>query len=147
MPQPLRRAFTAIEFGGKVVIAGGITQGGSHFELLDDVKVIDRAGGSWQDLPRLPYKNFAPSIEAIGSTIYLFGGMKLTKTDYEYVNHVYLLNPESTSWQHTGRYLKERKGFIQSVKISDKVIGLLGGHTYDNEKDGPVKTFEVFKLR
>jgi Tol biopolymer transport system component/N-acetylneuraminic acid mutarotase len=146
VPAKPRRAFTATANNGKIIIGGGITQGGRHFDLLDEVWSIDPLTQiSWNKLPNLPFANFAPAMMNVDGSLFMFGGMKLTKSGYGYVSHVYKLNNSKKSWEHTGRFLSERKGFIQPILFQGKA-GLLGGHTYDKVgKDGPVKTFEIFE--
>ena len=146
VPKKARRAFTATTIDKKIIIGGGITQGGRHFDMLDEVWSIDPTRDlNWKRLPGFPFGNFAPAILNVKGTIFMFGGMKLTKNGYGYINHIYILDDSTKKWIHTGRYLSERKGFIQPVLI-DGMAALLGGHTYDYiGKDGPVSTFEVFK--
>ena len=146
VPNKARRAFTATTRGKKIIIGGGITQGGRHFDMLDEVWSIDPTKDEkWKSLPKFPFGNFAPALLNLNDSLYMFGGMKLTKTGYGYVNHIYKLDETTMSWIHTGRYLSERKGFIQPILIEGHA-GLLGGHSYDYVgKDGPVSTFEVFE--
>jgi hypothetical protein len=146
VPAKARRAFTATTRAGRIIIGGGITQGGRHFDMLDEVWSINPAiNSNWTKLPKLPFANFAPAMINLNGSLFMFGGMKLTKSGYEYVNHVYKLDDTQNNWIHTGRFLSERKGFIQPVLINNQA-GLLGGHTYDYiGKDGPVSTFEAFR--
>ncbi|MDD0851649.1 kelch repeat-containing protein [Halobacteriovorax sp. GB3] len=145
VPAKARRAFTAATRDGHIIIGGGITQGGRHFDMLDEVWSINPKNEIlWTRLPSLPFANFAPAMLSLDGELHMFGGMKLTKTGYGYVNHVYKLDKKKNKWLHTGRFLKERKGFIQPVQFKN-YAGLLGGHTYDRVgKDGPVSTFEIF---
>lgn len=144
-PQPLRRAFTATVRKGRIIIAGGITQGSSRFNLQDQVRSIDpKKETEWDHLAKLPFPNFAPAIINLQGELFMFGGMRLEAKSYEYVNHIYKLDNAKKQWLHTGRYLSERKGFVQPVSMSNNKVGLLGGHSYDYHQDGPVKTFEVF---
>lgn len=146
VPAKARRAFTATTRDQKLIIAGGITQGGRHFDMLDEVWSIDpKTDVNWTKLPDLPFANFAPAMMNLNGELYMFGGMKLTKSGYGYVNHVYKLDKKTNIWIHTGRFLSERKGFIQPVLFNNSAA-LLGGHTYDYiGKDGPVSTFEIFR--
>lgn len=146
VPRKARRAFTATVQGDSIIIGGGITQGGSHFNMLDEVwRINPKTDSAWTQLPSFPFGNFAPAMMDLQGDLFMFGGMKLTKKGYGYVNHVYKLDEVKKKWIHTGRFLTERKGFIQPVLIDNKA-GLLGGHTYDYiGKDGPVSTFEIFQ--
>ncbi len=145
VPKPARRAFTATKHNGELVIAGGLTQGGRHFNLLDQVLSLNIETGTWTELPSLPFPNFAPAIQSVQNKLFLFGGFRMDGDDYSYVNHIY--NMGNSDWKHTGRYLRERKGFVQPVLLDKNTAGLLGGHTYDTQNDGPVSTFEVFQLK
>lgn len=145
VPAPARRAFTATVQNGEILIGGGITQGGRTFNILDEVwKINPNKDSEWLKMPNLPFGNFAPAMLSVKDKLFMFGGMKLGKDSYGYVNHVYEL--DGSKWIHSGRFLSERKGFIQPVVIDGKA-GLLGGHTYDYiGKDGPVDTFEIFDI-
>ncbi len=145
LPNPLRRALTGVVKDGKIILIGGLGVGASHFELLDNVTQIDPETGATKELPKLPFATFAPAAEFIKDTLYVFGGMfKLGKMDYAYVNHIYALGKDSQTWLHTGRHLSESKGFSQVVSLSTYVLAILGGHTYKDEHDHPVSTFEIF---
>jgi hypothetical protein len=63
--------------------------------------------------------------------------------NYEYVSHVYAMDFKSLEWRHTGRYLKETKGFSQVFSLDEKTLGILGGHHYFEGMDSPVTTFET----
>jgi N-acetylneuraminic acid mutarotase len=146
LPAPLRRAFTGINFHGKILLVGGLGVGSSHFELINKLTVLDPQTGKTEDLPSLPFATFAPAAEMIGNEIYVFGGMfKISEMEYDYVSHIYALNLDTLKWRHTGRYLKETKGFSQVFKLDEKTLGILGGHHYYEDKDSPVNTFEIFK--
>jgi N-acetylneuraminic acid mutarotase len=146
-----RRAFTGIVKDQKIMLIGGISEGGSHFSLIDDVTLFDPQDNSFSTIARLPYPTFAPAAGVIGNELYVFGGMfKTGEWNYEYVSHIYqyTLNshrPEN-NWVNTGRTLKESKGFSQVVQMQD-TLGILGGHTYMDNQDAPVSTFEWFKLK
>lgn len=145
-----RRAFTGIVKDQKIMLIGGISEGGSHFSLLDDVTLFDPADNSFATIARLPYATFAPAAGVIGNELYVFGGMfKTGEWNYEYVSHIYqysLNNLRSENvWHNTGRTLKESKGFSQVVQMPEG-LGILGGHTYQDNQDAPVSTFEWFKL-
>jgi N-acetylneuraminic acid mutarotase len=146
MPDPLRRAFTGIEYQGQILLVGGLGVGSSHFELVSNVTLMDPITGITKELPKLPFATFAPAAETIDNELFVFGGMfKTGEMNYEYVSHIYGFNFEKNSWRHTGRFLKESKGFSQVFKLDDKTIGILGGHHYSMDEDKPVNTFEIFK--
>ncbi|MBY0413465.1 MAG: hypothetical protein K2Q18_04840, partial [Bdellovibrionales bacterium] len=146
MPNPLRRAFTGIEYRGQILLVGGLGVGASHFELISNVTLMDPKTGAVTELPKLPFATFAPAAETIGDELFVFGGMfKTGEMNYEYVSHIYGYSFLDESWRHTGRYLKESKGFAQVFKMNDYTIGILGGHHYSMDEDRPVNTFEIFK--
>ncbi len=146
MPKPLRRAFTGIEYQGQILLVGGLGQGASHFDLVSKVTLLDPKTGLSKELPELPFATFAPAAETIGNELFVFGGMfKTGEMAYEYVSHIYGYNFDTKEWRHTGRYLKESKGFAQVFQIDEKSIGILGGHRYYLNEDRPVNTFEIFR--
>ena len=145
MPLPLRRALTGIEYNGKILLVGGLGVGSSHFELVNSVTAIDPKDGSSEELTPLPFATFAPAAEILNGELFVFGGMFKTGTwNYEYVSHIYGLDLKDKKWRHTGRYLKETKGFSQVFHVDENTLGILGGHRYFEEKDSPVSTFETF---
>jgi N-acetylneuraminic acid mutarotase/Tol biopolymer transport system component len=145
LPSPLRRALTGIELDGKMILVGGLGQGASHFELLNNVTAINVADGSTQEMTPLPFATFAPAAEILNNHLYVFGGMfKTGPMNYEYVSHIYGLGLSNKIWNHTGRCLNETKGFSQVFKLDDKTLGVLGGHRYFEGYDSPVPTFETF---
>ncbi len=145
LPLPLRRALTGIEYNGKILLIGGLGQGASHFELINNVTAINPVDGYAQELSPLPFPTFAPAAEILNNHLYVFGGMYQTGTmNYEYVSHIYDMNLLLSSWDHTGRCLKETKGFSQVFKLDEKTLGILGGHHYFEGNDLPVSTFEAF---
>ncbi len=146
MPMPLRRAFTGIEYKGQILLVGGLGQGASHFDLVSKVTLMDPQTGIATELPELPFATFAPAAETIGNELFVFGGMfKTGEMAYEYVSHIYGFNFNTNEWRHTGRYLKESKGFAQVFQVDEKTIGILGGHRYYQNEDRPVNTFEIFR--
>ncbi len=146
MPAPLRRAFTGVEYKGQILLVGGLGVGASHFELISHVTLMDPETGIATELPELPFATFAPAAETIGNELFVFGGMfKTGEMNYEYVSHIYSYNFDKVEWRHTGRYLKESKGFAQVFKMDNRTIGILGGHRYFMNEDRPVNTFEIFK--
>lgn len=151
-----RRAFSAFTKDGMIYLAGGISEGASHFSLLDDFTAFDPTLRVFSEMPKLPFATFAPAAGALNNSAYVFGGMlKTGEWDYEYMSHIYAFDFGSKQWSHTGRYLKEDKGFSQVVELNafngasdlNASLGILGGHSYQNDLDEPVKTFEVFKAR
>ena len=141
-----RRAFNHFVKNGMVYLLGGISEGGSHFSLSRDFTQFDPVTRGFKEMPKLPFGTFAPASGAIGDFGYLFGGMfKTGQFNYEYVPHIYEFDFNKSKWSHTGRYLKEYKGFSQVVDLQG-CLGILGGHSYDGQTDEPVKTFEKFCL-
>jgi N-acetylneuraminic acid mutarotase len=146
LPAPKRRALTGINLNGKIVLIGGLGEGATHFELLDQVTSINPHTGKSQELAPLPFGTFAPAAETLGNELFVFGGMfKTGPMAFEYVSHVYAQDLAEGKWRHTGRYLKETKGFSQVFKVNESTLGVLGGHRYFEGFDSPVTTFETFK--
>ena len=146
MPLPLRRALTGIEYQGKILLVGGLGVGASHFELIANVTSIDPETGATTELAPLPFATFAPAAGIINDEIFVFGGMfKTGAMNFEYVSHIYGMDFKRNEWRHTGRYLKETKGFSQVFNLSPDMLGILGGHHYEKGVDEPVKTFETFR--
>lgn len=145
LPAPRRRALSAVVQGEEIILIGGIGEGVSHFDLLDQVTAFNTRTYSWRDLPKLPFATFAPAAGIIDGEMFVFGGMfKTGPMDFVYVNHIYSLLPGAPAWLHTGRHLSENKGFSQVVDLEAGMLGILGGHTYVGDEDHPVSTFEVF---
>ncbi|MBX3172375.1 MAG: PD40 domain-containing protein [Candidatus Eremiobacteraeota bacterium] len=150
LPDPLRRAFTAVVHGREILLIGGLGQGASHFELLDQVTAFQPDHQKWREYPPLPFATFAPAAGILDNHLWVFGGMfKLGSNGYEYVNHIFELPlAERLAWLHSGRYLRESKGFAQVVPLVGKKLGILGGHHYlPTGQDTPVDTFETFEYR
>ncbi len=144
LPAPKRRALTGISHNGKIVMVGGIGEGASHFDLLTNVTAIDPKDGSSVEMQPLPFATFAPAAEILKNELMVFGGMfKTGPMNYEYVSHIYSLDLGKTEWRHTGRFLKETKGFSQVFHVDEKTLGVLGGHHYFQGMDSPVSTFET----
>jgi N-acetylneuraminic acid mutarotase len=145
MPLPLRRAFTAVEYQGKIVMVGGLGVGGTHFELVKKVTALEPETGSVTEWKELPFATFAPAAGILNGELFVFGGMfKTGEMDYEYVAHVYGMDIKKQDWRHTGRYVQETKGFSQVFNLNEKTLGILGGHHYAEGDDTPVKTFETW---
>jgi Tol biopolymer transport system component/N-acetylneuraminic acid mutarotase len=144
LPSPLRRALTGVAYNDRIVLVGGLGVGASHFELLNNVTAINPKDGSASELMPLPFSTFAPAAEVLNDELMVFGGMfKSGPMNYEYVSHVYAYNISDSKWRHTGRYLKETKGFSQVFHLDHKTLGILGGHHYFEGMDSPVSTFET----
>jgi Tol biopolymer transport system component/N-acetylneuraminic acid mutarotase len=144
LPSPVRRALTGIEHEGKIVLVGGLGEGASHFELLNRVTAIDPLSGKSEELTPLPFATFAPAAEIMKDELMVFGGMfKTGPLNYEYVSHIYSMKLQEKKWRHTGRFLKETKGFSQVFPVSHDTLGILGGHHYFGGMDSPVSTFET----
>lgn len=143
IPAPTRRAFTAIEKDGEIIMLGGLGEGATHFEMLDKVTALNPETGESRELPPLPFPTFAPGAGKIGDTLYLFGGLvREGEEGYNYVDTIYKLEPGAEKWEDAGVYLAENKGFPMVVNLNEEQLGILGGHSYD-EGDAPVSTFEV----
>lgn len=148
IPAPTRRALTGIEHEGKFLLIGGLGEGASHFELLNKVTAIDPTTGTSTEMTPLPFSTFAPAAEILNGQLYVFGGMfKTGEMSFEYVSHIYSMGLKTKKWEHTGRCLKETKGFSQVFKLDEKTLGILGGHHYFQGYDLPVSTFETFSLK
>jgi N-acetylneuraminic acid mutarotase len=148
LPLPLRRALTGIELNGKILLVGGLGVGASHFELLNSVTTIDPKDGSSSEMTPLPFSTFAPAAEILNNELMVFGGMfKTGEMNYEYVSHIYSMNLDKKKWNHTGRYLKETKGFSQVFHVNKDTLGILGGHHYLDGEDTPVNTFETISKK
>ncbi len=148
LPNPVRRALTGIEHNGKILLVGGLGQGASHFELLSNVTSIDPMTGAYEELAPLPFATFAPAAEILNNKLFVFGGMfKTGPMNYEYVSHIYGKDLSKGEWFHTGRCLKETKGFSQVFHLNEKTLGILGGHHYFEGYDSPVSTFETFSFK
>ena len=143
IPNPTRRAFTALEQDGEIVMLGGLGEGSTHFEMLDNVTVVNPETGESRELPRLPFPTFAPGAGRIGDTLFIFGGLiREGEEGYHYTDSVYKLEPGAEQWEDAKVYLAENKGFPMVVGMSDNQLGILGGHSYD-DGDAPVSTFEL----
>lgn len=143
IPSPTRRAFTALEKDGEIVMLGGLGEGSTHFEMLDNVTVLNPETGESRELPKLPFPTFAPGAGKIGDTLFVFGGLVREGQDgYNYVDTIYKLEPGADKWEDAGVYLAENKGFPMVLNLDDNRLGILGGHSYD-DGDAPVNTFEV----
>jgi hypothetical protein len=145
LPAPKRRALTGINLKGEILLIGGLGEGASHFELLKKVTAINPNTGASRELTPLPFPTFAPAAEVLKNELFVFGGMfKTGPMNYEYVSHIYGMDLDKNFWRHTGRSLKETKGFSQVFQVSENQLGILGGHQYTEGMDTPVKTFETF---
>ena len=144
IPLPLRRAFSAIEHDGHIILVGGLGVGSSHFELLAQVTRINPWNGLTRELSALPFPTFAPAVGVLDNELLVFGGMFRTgPMDFEYVSHAYAMPIGGGVWRHTGRSLLETKGFSRVVPWRDGVV-VLGGHSYEGGRDTPVATVEYW---
>lgn len=143
IPSPTRRAFTAFEKDGEIIMLGGLGEGSTHFEMLDNVTALNPETGESRELPKLPFPTFAPGAGKIGDTFFLFGGLiREGEEGYHYTDSVYKLEPGAEEWEDAKVYLAENKGFPMVVSMEDNQLGILGGHSYD-DGDAPVSTFEL----
>ncbi len=148
-PLPLRRALSGYVEGDEVILFGGISEGADHFSLIDNVTALNVKTGESRELAKLPFATFAPAAASLNGDLYVFGGMfrlKATppeKDEFFYVNHIYRLKKRARVWEHTGRYVDGARGFSMVLPVGDG-LGILGGHAYFNNTDGPVTTFEIF---
>ncbi len=155
LKQPLRRAFNATVYEGEIYMMGGISQGASHFDWIDNVTKFNPKTHAFTEITKLPYATFAPGVGVLGNKLYLIGGMVLrnkTTYDLDYVDDLYEFNPATKKWSHIGKYLGENKGFPQIVNLSDRSLGILGGHTYIQDTTGrtidhPVASFDTLELK
>lgn len=148
LPDPLRRAMSSLVVGGRILLVGGLGQGASHFELMDRVTAFDPVRGTFEEWTPLPFPTFAPAVGEVEGQLVVLGGMFRTGAlSYDYVNHIFQLAGPRGRWLHTGRYLRETKGFSQVLELSPGRLAVLGGHSYDVEgDDGPVSTFESLAI-
>jgi len=144
VPNPLRRALSGLVYDDTILLIGGLGQGASHFELLDQVTAFKPETGEWRELPKLPFATFAPAAGVVNDTLLVFGGMfKTGPMEFKYVDHVFALD-NAEGWKHTGRYLSEPKGFAQVVELDANTLAILGGHSGAGEDNAPVPTFETY---
>ena len=140
-----RRAFSAFLRENKIYLVGGISEGGSHFSLLDDFTQFDPKAKTFIELPKLPFATFAPAADSIANEAFVFGGMfKTGAWEYEYIPHIYRFDFNLQKWSHTGRYLGQYKGFSQVVNLDENCLGIMGGHSYQSGNDRPLDSFEKF---
>lgn len=154
LPKPLRRAFTSVAVDSKIYLLGGIGQGASHFEWIDNVTVLNTPDLTWSETTPLPFPTFAPGAGVLKNKIFLTGGMILKDKesfDLNYVDDIYIYDLVTNVWTHSGVYLSKNKGFPQVVDIGNDGLGILGGHTYVETDQGlidhPVSDFEVLEIK
>ncbi len=151
LSKPLRRAFNATVYKGEIYMMGGISEGASHFDWIDNVTKFNPSTESFKEVAKLPYATFAPGVGAIDNKLYLIGGMVLRNKatyDLDYVDDIYEFDVASAKWTHIGKFLNENKGFPQIVNMDSKTLGILGGHTYIKDGNGriidhPVASFDT----
>lgn len=154
LPKPKRRAFNAAVREDKVYFLGGISEGASHFDWIDNVTVLDTKTMQFYEETKLPYASFAPGAGFIKDKLFLIGGMILRNAatfDIDYVDDIYQYDLGSKKWTHLGKYLTQNKGFPQVVDLSENTLGILGGHTYIKDDAGrtvdhPVDSFDFIKM-
>ena len=148
LPDPLRRAMSSLVVGDKILLVGGLGVGATHFELMDKVTALDPVTGESSEWTPLPFPTFAPAVGLAQGKLVVLGGMfKTGPRSYDYVNHIFELPAPDARWAHSGRYLRETKGFSQVLEVEPGVLAVLGGHSYDVEgDDGPVATFELLRV-
>lgn len=156
MTSPKRRAFNATVKGNKIYMLGGISEGASHFDWIDNMTVLDTSTMTFSEEAKLPYATFAPGAGFIGDKLYLIGGMVLRNAstyDLDYVDDLYQYDLTNKEWTHVGKYLSENKGFPQVVPMPlGTGLGILGGHTYIQDAAGrtidhPVDSFDVLEAK
>lgn len=155
LPSPLRRAFNATIKGEDIFLLGGISQGSSHFDWIDNVTRFNTKTYSFSEETKLPYATFAPGAGLLKDGLFFIGGMVLRNAstyDLDYVDDVYRYDFKKRKWSHLGQYLKENKGFPQVVNLSQDTLGVLGGHTYRRDPNGriidhPVDSFDTIKAK
>lgn len=154
LPAPKRRAFNAAVNGDKVYLLGGISEGASHFDWINNVTVFDTQKMSFSEETKLPYATFAPGAGFLKDKLFFIGGMILRNAstyDLDYVDDVYQYDLGTKKWTHVGKFLGENKGFPQVVNMRDNTLGILGGHTYIKDETGriidhPVDSFDFIRL-
>lgn len=154
LPAPKRRAFNAAVKGDKVYLLGGISEGASHFDWIDNVTVFDTKNMTFKEETKLPYATFAPGAGFLKDKLFFIGGMVLRNAstyDLDYVDDIYQYDLGLKKWTHLGKYLGENKGFPQVVNMSEDTLGILGGHTYVKDETGrtidhPVDSFDFIRL-
>ncbi|MBI1861716.1 MAG: hypothetical protein HYR96_12435 [Deltaproteobacteria bacterium] len=147
LPDPLRRALSAVVYKGEIFLVGGLGQGGSHFALIDRVTSLNPLTGEFRERARLPFATFAPAAGIVGDSLFVFGGMfKTSEKEYVYVNHLFEMEIPIDLWTHTGRHMRDAKGFAQVVDW-EKSLVVLGGHSYAGGNDAPVPTVDRFFLK
>lgn len=140
-----RRALSSVSYNDRILLIGGISEGASQFNLLDDVTAFDPKTKTFEEMAKLPYPTFAPAAGVMGDELYVFGGMfKTGEWSYEYVTHIHRMTFAEKKWENIARYLKQSKGFSQVVPMRSG-LAVLGGHTYQDNQDSPVRSFEFFK--
>lgn len=154
LPAPKRRAFNAAVRGDKVYLLGGISEGASHFDWIDNVTMLDTKTMRFSEETKLPYATFAPGAGFLKDKLFFIGGMVLRNAstyDLDYVDDVYQYDLSTKKWTHLGKYLGENKGFPQVVNMQDNTLGILGGHTYIKDETGriidhPVDSFDFIRM-
>jgi len=140
-----RRALSSVSYDGQILLIGGISEGAKQFNLLDKVTAFDPKTQKFEEVGKLPYPTFAPAAGVMDDELYVFGGMfKTGEWSYEYVTHIHRMKFSDQKWENIARYLSQSKGFSQVVQMRSG-LAVLGGHTYQDNQDAPVRTFELFQ--
>jgi N-acetylneuraminic acid mutarotase len=124
MPAP-RRAHTAVAFGGKLYVVGGVVDG---FTLRAPTWAYDPATGEWRrDLADIPtYREHLAAVVADGAIIAIGG------RGTQSVDAVERYDPESNTWTAMATLPTARGGLAAAVL--DGRVHVLGGEGVDPPK-------------
>ena len=130
LPDPVRRALTAVTLDNHIILIGGITDTvDPNKMMLNNVTQFTPVGGTtWTDLAPLPVGTFAPGAvfyEYFGGSIYAFGGYT---GGQDYTDKVYNLrvNPYGATWQEYAP-MPQQRGFVAPFVWEQHQVGLLAG--------------------
>jgi hypothetical protein len=143
--KPKRRALAAATIGNRIVIAGGLGQGGfREADLLAEVDELDTQSGRWCRLPDLPQPRFSPGMCAVDGTLYLAGGFYSAPNHNPVAdfNDILVLKDQAPHWYPHVERLAEPKSFVDVLNISPSTIALIGGHDDLTDKL-PRSTFQL----
>ncbi len=131
----------------QMIIIGGLGAGGET-DLLSETLVFTPAKNEWRHLPDFPTQVFAPGAGVLGTTLFVFGGLRvdeMTQDHWPYSKVICSLDLENQEkgWQTATKTMSEGKAFVQVVSLDSQRLGLLGGHGGDGATDNnsPVSTF------
>ncbi|MCW7538597.1 hypothetical protein OOT46_12165 [Aquabacterium sp. A7-Y] len=128
MVPPLRRALASAEYGGRLLLVGGLGEaaGGAppHF---DSVTEFNPSTGRFNDtsFPRLPARLFAPGACWTGKWLVVAGGMD---DRYQLRDTVYLLSPGISGWIEAPVRLPRPAMFPELIVLGPTRVLVLGGH-------------------